>query len=118
MLKVAPISSYAHDIQAAPLRDQPVGRPGMTVLLLLVTLAIVLFKAVRAAVGAILLLLRPTLILIRSLFLVVGLVVVVGWGLVTGVGQGDGPRPAPSPTTPTQSAPEPAGTLLPADPTR
>jgi hypothetical protein len=118
MLKVAPIPSYAHDIQAAPLRDQPVGGTGMTVLLLLVTLAIVLFKAVRAAVGAILLLLRPTIVLIRSLLLVVGLVAAVGWGLVAGVGHGDGPQPVPSPTLPIRSTPEPAGTLLPAHPTR
>jgi len=112
MSKVAPFPVQQHDIFAAPLHDQPVGERGLTVLVVLVAVALALLRALRAAVGAVLLLLRPVLILFRSFVFVAGLVVLVGWGLISGQDPQDRGSDRPAPTL---QAPEPAGALLPAD---
>jgi hypothetical protein len=110
MLKIAPFPVQQHDILAVPLYDQPVGERGLTVLVVLVAVAFALARALRAAVGATVALLRPALILFRLLVFVVGLVLVVGWGLVTGE---DRTEPGAGRPEQTQPAPEPAGRLLP-----
>jgi hypothetical protein len=107
MLKVAPFPVHEHDILATPFRDHEIGGPGITVLVVLVAVALALGRALRATLAAAALLLRPTVQLFRTLVFVVGLVVVIGWGLVSGH-QAGARTPAPAPAT-TQPAPEPAG---------
>jgi hypothetical protein len=98
MFTVTPAPAPVHDLFAAPLRDQQLGDTGITVLVLLVTVAILLFQALRAIVTAVLSLLLPALALFRSLVFVVGLIGVIGYGLVAGTDEESAPAP-PVPTT-------------------
>lgn len=109
MLNVTPIPVRNHDLLAVPLRDRPVSGTGVTVLVVLVAVGLALFSAVRAVLGAVLLLLRPAFVLVRALAFVVGLIVVIGWGLVAGDGD-PGPPTRPAPTAP---APPTLGTWAP-----
>ena len=87
MFKVTPSSASVHDLLAAPLSDQSLGDTGITVLVLLVAVAILLFQALRAVLVALVGLLMPAFALFRSLVLVLGLVAVIGYGLVAGADQ-------------------------------
>lgn len=120
MNTVAPLSPSVHDILAVPLRDQPVGGGGVTVLVLLVAVAIVLFQALRAVVTALLGLLLPALALLRWFVVVVGLIAAVGYGLVAGPAQPPpDTTPGPSPTVRTGTSPiPPIGPLTPPTPGR
>ena len=100
MFKVTPSSASVHDLLAAPLSDQSIGDTGITVLVLLVAVALLLFQALRAVLVALVGLLMPAFALFRSLVLVLGLVAVLGYGLVAGADQV--PEP-PVPTAPTSS---------------
>ena len=98
MFTVTPATASVHDLLAAPLGDQPLGDTGITVMVLLVAVAILLFQALRAVVTAVLALLLPGLALFRSLLFVVGLIGVIGYGMVAGSDE-PAPVPAPAPTT-------------------
>lgn len=125
MSKVTPSPGSVHDLLAAPLRDQPLGGTGITVLVLLVAVAILLFQALRAVLVAIVGLLMPALVLFRSLVFVLGLVALIGYGVVSGAERvPDEPAPAPpitsltprtgpkAPTPPVPPAPPPARSSL------
>ncbi len=102
MFTVTPAPTPVHDLFAAPLRDQQLGDTGITVLVLLVAVAILLFQALRAVLVAIVGLLMPALVLFRSLVLVVGLIGLIGWGMASGTEE----RPdRPAPATPTSTVP-------------
>ncbi len=122
---LAPVS--VHDLPlAAPLGDQPLGSTGLTVLVLLITTAILLFQSLRAVLAALRALLLPSLVLLRSLVLVLGLIAVVGFGMLPGSSEPapDEPRPTPAPTearqrpAPRPPAVPPADRLAPAAPDR
>lgn len=124
-----------HDILAgSPLLDQPLEDPGLTLLVVLVAVALVLFQALRAVLAAILVLLAPAFVLLRSLVLVGGLILVLGIGLLNGTAKpaGDEPggtrpsptsvrtRPSPRPPTPPVAPvpPAPPGKATPTAPDR
>lgn len=98
MFTVTPETASVHDLLAAPLGDQRLGDAGITVMVLLVAVAILLFQALRAVVAAVLALLLPGLALFRSLLFVVGLIGVIGYGMVSGSDEAPAP-PAPAPTS-------------------
>src|SRR4051812_40009018 len=121
MQTVALPRPLVHDLLAEPLRDQPLGGTSITVLVLLVAVAILLFQALRAVLVAITGLLAPAFVLFRSLLLVLALVAVIGYGLVSGAERRpDEPTPAgpttslttprPVPKAPTPSTPAPPRT--------
>jgi hypothetical protein len=121
MHTVTPSPRYANDLLAAPLRDQPLGTSRLTLFVVLIAVALVLFQALRAVVAALLALLLPALALLRSFLLVVALAGAIGYGLVTGSAEEPADEPAgtvPSPTSVrTPAKPTPPSVARPAKPT-
>jgi len=113
MSKVTPEPVAVHDLLAgAPFQDQLAFGPGLTLLAVLVAVALVLFSAMRALVGAVALLLAPLFALARSFVLVVGLIVVLGLGLARGPAEPENVDPGPPEPTATsvRERPTPAKT--------
>jgi hypothetical protein len=112
MPTVTPSSQSVNDLLAAPLQEQQFGNGRLTLVVVLIAVATVLFQALRVVAAAVLALLLPALALLRSFLLVVTLTAVVGYGLVTGRAEvpAEGPGgTAPSPTsvhTPSKPPPE------------
>jgi len=102
MSTVTPFSQSVNDLLAAPLEEQQLGNSRLTLLVVLIAVATVLFQALRAVVAALLALLLPALALLRSFVLVVALAGVIGYSLVTGSAETPAEEPggtAPSPTS-------------------
>lgn len=115
MVKITPAPVAVHDLLAdAPILDQPLAGRG-PMLVVLVAVALVLFSAMRALVGAVAVLLVPLLALARSFVLVVGLIVLLGLGLARGPAEPESTDPAPPEPTATsvRARPSPAKTRPP-----
>ena len=82
MSKVTLAPESVNDLLAAPLRDQPLASTRLTLLMVLVAVALVLYQALRAVVAALLALLLPALALLRSFLLVAALAGVIGYSLM------------------------------------